>query len=68
MKKLLILIALVGLQVGPAHAATAYWTGQMEYVTTVTYKSGVRCQYNYAGNSFWRTFSGGSCPSSIQVQ
>lgn len=59
-------IALTG---GQALAATAYWTGQMQHVTTVTYKQGVSCQYNYAGQTFWRTFTGtGSCPGSVQVQ
>jgi len=52
-----------------AFAATAYWTGKSEYVTTVTYKQGIKCEYNYAGNTFWRTFTGvSSCPSSVEVE
>jgi hypothetical protein len=52
-----------------AQAATAYWTGQVRYVTTVTYQQGVSCEYNYAGQTFWRTFAGtGMCPSSVEVE
>jgi len=53
----------------PAYAATAFWTGNMEFVTTVTYQQGVRCEYNYAGNTFWRTFARrSSCPSKVEVE
>ena len=52
----------------PAFAAIAYWTGNVKYVTTVTYQQGVSCEYNYAGNTFWRTFVGMSCPSQVSVQ
>lgn len=48
--------------------ATAYWTGKVEYVTTVTGQRAVSCQYDYAGQKFWKTFSGGTCPSSIEVR
>lgn len=50
-----------------AHAATAYWTGRSEYVTTVTYRSGVRCEYDCLGTRFWRVFVGASCPASVEV-
>ena len=50
-----------------AYAATAFWTGQSEQVQTVTYKWVWRCEYNYAGQTFWRLFET-SCPSSIEVQ
>lgn len=50
-----------------ALAATAYWTGRQEMVQTVTYQTAWRCEYRYAGNSFWAMFNG-SCPSSIEVQ
>ena len=51
-----------------ALAATAYWTGNSRFVTTVTYQQGIACEYNYAGQTFWRTFVGAACPSSVQVQ
>lgn len=54
--------------VASAYSATAYWTGRSEYVTTITYQSGVRCEYNYAGRTFWRTFTGAMCPSTVEVQ
>jgi len=50
-----------------AYAATAYWTGRSEQVQTVTYKWVWRCEYNYAGQTFWRLFET-SCPSSVEVQ
>lgn len=54
---------------GYALAASARWTGKMEFVTTVTYKQGISCEYDYLGRKFWRTFVGiSSCPSSIEVQ
>jgi hypothetical protein len=65
MRKLFILGVLVA---STAHAATAFWTGQVRYITTITYKQGVECEYNYAGNTFWRTFTGSSCPANVQVQ
>lgn len=48
--------------------AWAFWTGAMEYVTTVTYRQGVRCEYNYAGQTFWRTFAKASCPTRVEVE
>lgn len=45
----------------------ALWTGRQEAVTTVTYKPGVNCQYNYLGQMFWRTFVG-TCPATVPVQ
>lgn len=63
------LLALVAaLSSVPAFAATAYFTGNMEHVTTVTGRSGVSCEYNYAGSTFWRTFSGSRCPNRIEVE
>ena len=50
-----------------AYAATAYFTGQMEMVQSVTGRMVWNCQYQYAGQYFWRAFSG-TCPSSVQVQ
>lgn len=51
-----------------AHAAIAYWTGQMRFVTTVTYQQGVSCEYRYVSSTFWRTFVGATCPPSVEVQ
>ncbi len=50
-----------------AFAVTAYWTGNMKYVTTVTYQQAVSCEYNYAGQTFWKTFVGGTCPAQVNV-
>ena len=36
-------------------------------LTTVTYQQAWRCEYNYAGQTFWRVFTT-SCPSSIEIQ
>ena len=66
MKKLIALV-LLAVAAMSAHAATAYWTGEVQYITTVTYQSGVRCGYNYAGNRFYMVFVGGTCPSSVNV-
>lgn len=51
-----------------AWAARATWTGNVEYITTVTYKQGVRCEYNLYGQTFWKTFIRSSCPYSIEVE
>ena len=65
----LVLCSTLVLVSGQASAATAYWTGQVRYVTTVTYQQGVSCEYSYAGRNFWQTFANtASCPSSIEVQ
>ena len=48
--------------------ATAYWTGKSRTVRTVTNQIGVSCEYNYAGNKFWRTFVNIPCPVSVEVQ
>lgn len=62
---LILLIALVAST--SAFAATAYFTGRMEMVTTVTYQQAWKCEYNYAGQTFWRVFRN-SCPSSVEVE
>lgn len=51
----------------PAAAATAYWTGNMKQVMTVTNQVGWNCEYNYAGRTFWQVYLN-SCPSSVEVQ
>ena len=50
-----------------AYAATAHWTGRQEHVQTVTYQWVWRCEYYYAGQTFWRLFET-SCPSSVEVR
>ena len=65
MKTLIAMTCL--LVMGQAHAATAFFTGRMEMVQTVTYQMAWRCEYNYAGQTFYRLFQN-SCPSSVAVQ
>lgn len=52
----------------PTAYGTAYWTGKVDYITTVTGKQGVRCEYSYIGHKFWMTFAKSSCPTSVEVQ
>ena len=68
--KLFTIATLVALTTsGIAQAATAYWTGKMEFVQTVTYKSGISCEYDIYGQKFWRTYTNVmSCPSTVEVQ
>jgi hypothetical protein len=49
-----------------ALAATAYWTGEMKMVQSVTGSMVWNCKYQYAGQFFWRAFAN-SCPSSVEV-
>jgi hypothetical protein len=66
MKKIIIAL-IIGLIIsGTANAATAFWTGQMRPGQSVTGAYVFNCQYQYAGNFFWRAYSG-SCPYSIEV-
>jgi hypothetical protein len=57
----------IALAAAPAFAATAYFTGRQEQVTTVTGQVAWKCEYNYAGQTFWRVFQN-SCPSRVEVQ
>jgi hypothetical protein len=50
-----------------AHAATAFFTGQMNMVQSVTGQMVWNCQYQYAGHTFWRAYAG-NCPSQVEVQ
>jgi hypothetical protein len=70
MKLKLILATLAALASATAvQAATAQWTGRMEYVQTVTYKRGISCEYVIYGQYFWRTFTGTiNCPTRVEVQ
>jgi hypothetical protein len=67
MKKTITAVILILLAATSASAATAFWTGRMVQVQTVTYQMAWNCEYNYAGQTFWRVFKT-SCPSSIEVQ
>lgn len=50
-------------------AAEAFFTGRMKFVTTVTYETGIKCQYNYLGRTFWKTYVNASnCPAQVQVR
>lgn len=62
-----IAISVLLLGTTPAFAGTAFWTGNMRQVQTVTYQIGWSCEYNYAGRTFWQTFIG-SCPATVEVQ
>jgi hypothetical protein len=66
MKKITTLLLLVVI-CSQAFAVTAFFTGRMEQVTTVTYQVAWKCEYDYAGNKFWRVFKN-SCPSSVEVE
>lgn len=65
MNKLIISIILLFVSM-EASAATAYWTGRQQMIQTYNYQSVWNCEYRYAGQTFWRTFSL-SCPSNIQL-
>lgn len=64
MKKLFIVLLIVFPL--SAQAATAFWTGKSEQVRSVTGQIVWNCQYQYAGNYFWRAFAS-FCPSSVEV-
>lgn len=66
MKTIMVGLILVA-AVAPALAATAFFTGRQEQVQTVTYQYAWRCEYNYAGQTFWKIFKN-SCPSSVEVE
>ena len=66
MKNWMVVIA-VALAATTAQAAIAVFTGRQEMVTTVTYQQAWKCEYNYAGQFFWRIYQN-SCPSSVEVQ
>lgn len=66
MKSAIALVATL-LASASVFAATAFWTGRSEMVTTVTYQQAWKCEYMYAGQKFWRVFRN-SCPSSVEVE
>jgi hypothetical protein len=63
--RFLIAAALIA-TAGAAWGATAYFTGRMEFITTVTGQPAWRCEYDFAGTRFWRIFKA-SCPASVEV-
>ena len=65
--KTFVAFVAVALASTSALAATAFWTGRSEMVTTVTYQQAWKCEYMYAGQKFWRVFKN-SCPSSVEVE
>lgn len=66
MKKLVFAL-IVGMAIsGTASAATAFWTGKMQQVQSVTGQTVMNCEYMYAGNYFWRAFAG-YCANSVEV-
>lgn len=66
--KQFLAVALIILCATAAHAATAIFTGQMQFGTSVTGQQVVKCQYNAMGNVFWATLRGASCPATIEVE
>lgn len=52
---------------GSAFAASAFFTGNMSTGTSVTGRFIYNCEYNYAGNTFWRSFTT-YCPSTIEIE
>jgi hypothetical protein len=58
---------MAALSCGYALAASAFFTGRQEMVTTVTYQQAWRCEYDYLGKKYYFLFKG-SCPSSVEIQ
>lgn len=48
-------------------AQQAFWTGRSQIGQSVTGAIGTNCEYQYAGQKFWRMYQGG-CPSSVDVR
>jgi hypothetical protein len=52
-----------------AFTVTANFTGQQEWIQTVTGKTVVRCHFHYGGQEFTKLFEYGTmCPISIQIE
>jgi hypothetical protein len=73
MKKFLAVVLMVW-SVG-CMAMTVYWSGRVEYVTTVTGKSAIKCWYNVGVNQRPVIFTAEElktpypqCPQSIEVE
>ncbi len=65
--KIIIITATFLLLSTPAFAATAYFTGAMEPVTTITYQHAWRCEYTCRGFTFYKVFRN-RCPMQIEVE
>lgn len=65
MRRLILLLAVAFST--SALAATAFFTGEMHMVRSVTGAMVWNCKYQYAGQYFWRAYQG-NCPSSIEIQ
>lgn len=65
--RLLVPLLFLGFNYGQVYAATATWTGLSELVTTVTYQQAFKCQYQFAGQKFWRLFRN-YCPPTVEVE
>ena len=68
MKIYLISISLLFVFASNAWAATAYFTGRQEQVTTVTGQQASNCEYRYMDKTFWKVFEIYACPMSIEIQ
>lgn len=66
------LLLLVGASSGAyayGYTVTANFTGQQEFVQTVTGRNAVRCHYQYNGQEYTKLFEFGTiCPMSIELQ
>ncbi len=51
-----LIAALAIMASSQSFAATAYFTGNVSIVTTVTGQTGYNCEYSYAGQVFWLVF------------
>lgn len=66
-----VILSLLGLALATTAFATvlATWTGKSEGVTTVTGKTGVKCEYDLYGKKFWKTIVDEyACPATIEVE
>lgn len=68
MRALALVVALSSVSAFADYAAMAIWTGNSKYVTTVTFKTVLACEYDYLGTRFWRTTRGFSCPYQVEVE
>jgi len=68
----LVLSLLAGMVPAGYAFATAQWTYKSKRVQTVTGQYGISCEYEYAGPSgihrFWKTFTGDTCPATVEVE
>ena len=48
-------------------AVTAIWTGRQEQVVTVSGLIAWNCEYQFAGQTFWKVFQN-FCPATVEVE